>query len=52
MWYEFNARTKDNVEIIVGVTFFWRIFDVRSLVQTTSDPPGDLCAHGKHKKNK
>jgi hypothetical protein len=47
MWYEFEARTQDNVELVLGVTFFWGIKDVRKLVMTTPDAPGDLCSHAR-----
>lgn len=45
MWYEFDARTKDNVELMLGVTLFWGLSDVQRLVATTSDAAGDVCSH-------
>lgn len=30
MWYEFEARTQDNVELVLGITFFWQITDVEA----------------------
>lgn len=45
MWYEFDARTKDNVELILGITLFWGLADVQRLVATTSDAAGDVCSH-------
>jgi len=47
MWYDFAGRTRDNVELIIGVTFFWGLEDVKDLVSNTSDPPGDLCSHAR-----
>jgi regulator of protease activity HflC (stomatin/prohibitin superfamily) len=47
MWYEFEVRTKDNVELIIGVTFFWQIVDVAAMVRTTDDAPGDICSHAR-----
>lgn len=47
MWYEFNVRTKDNVELIIGVTFFWQIDDVGKMIGTTDDAPGDICSHAR-----
>jgi len=44
MWYEFEARTRDNVELIIGITFFWEIEDLEKLVAATHDAPGDLCS--------
>lgn len=47
MWYEFGVRTKDNVELTLGVTFFWRILDVEKMIATTDDAPGDICSHAR-----
>lgn len=47
MWYEFDARTQDNVELVLGITFFWQIVDVEKMIQTTDDTPGDVCSHAR-----
>jgi hypothetical protein len=47
MWYEFEVRTQDNVELVIGVTFFWAIVDVEGMVRTTDDVPGDVCSHAR-----
>ncbi len=47
MWYEFDARTKDNVEITLGITFFWQIVDVEKMILSTDDAPGDICSHAR-----
>ena len=47
MWYEFEARTQDNVELVLGITFFWQITDVEAMVKTTDDTPGDICSHAR-----
>ncbi|PCJ17580.1 MAG: hypothetical protein COB02_13220 [Candidatus Cloacimonadota bacterium] len=47
MWYEFEVRTKDNVELILKVTFFWQIENISTLVKNTDDAPGDVCAHAR-----
>eukprot|EP01065_Artemidia_motanka_P024986 TRINITY_DN298_c0_g1_i6.p1 TRINITY_DN298_c0_g1~~TRINITY_DN298_c0_g1_i6.p1 ORF type:complete len:741 (+),score=312.14 TRINITY_DN298_c0_g1_i6:68-2290(+) len=47
MNYEFNCRTLDNVELVIDVYFFWRIIDVRSMVTSTADAPGDTCTHAR-----
>ncbi len=47
MWYAFEARTKDNVEIHLDITFFWQLLDVEAMVLTTDDVPGDVCAHAR-----
>ncbi|MBX0328742.1 hypothetical protein K2Z83_13755 [Oscillochloris sp. ZM17-4] len=47
MWYELEARTQDNVELTIGITFFWQIVDVQGMVRTTDDTPGDVCSHAR-----
>lgn len=47
MWYEFEARTQDNVELVLGVTFFWGIDDLEKMIATTDDTPGDICSHAR-----
>lgn len=47
MWYEFGVRTKDNVELILGVTFFWQIENIEKMIKTTDDAPGDICSHAR-----
>ncbi|HEY1016866.1 MAG TPA: SPFH domain-containing protein [Herpetosiphonaceae bacterium] len=47
MWYAFEARTKDNVELVIDITFFWQLVDVEAMVVTTDDVPGDVCAHAR-----
>ena len=47
MWYAFDARTQDNVELTVGITFFWQIVDVERMVKATDDTPGDVCSHAR-----
>ncbi len=47
MWYEFDVRTRDNVELTIGITFFWQIDDVEKMIRTTDDTPGDVCSHAR-----
>jgi len=47
MWFEFNCRTKDNVELILEGTFFWKVADLPGMVKTTGDTSGDLCNHAR-----
>lgn len=47
MWYDFEARTKDNVELSLSVTFFWSAADLKAMVATTDDAPGDICSHAR-----
>ena len=47
MWYAFEARTQDNVEIMIDITFFWQLADVEAMIVSTDDAPGDICAHAR-----
>ncbi|PKK88287.1 MAG: hypothetical protein CVV64_19480 [Candidatus Wallbacteria bacterium HGW-Wallbacteria-1] len=47
MWYQFGARTRDNVELVLNITFFWQILDVHGMVEKTDDAPGDICSHAR-----
>jgi len=47
MQFEFNCRTKDNVELVLEGTFFWEVVDLPLMVQTTGDTSGDICAHAR-----
>lgn len=47
MWYEFEVRTHDNVELILGITFFWQVCDIQMMLNTTDDAPGDICSHAR-----
>lgn len=45
MSFEFNSRTKDNVELVLEGTFFWKVESLKEMVQATGDTTGDLCSH-------
>lgn len=47
MSFEFNCRTKDNVELVLEGTFFWEVVDLPLMVRTTGDTSGDLCNHAR-----
>jgi len=47
MWYEFDCRTRDNVELVLGVTFFWAVVEVAQMISMTDDASGDLCSHAR-----
>jgi len=46
-WYDFEIRTRDNVELVLGLTFFWQIIDVEKMIHMTGDAVGDLCSHSR-----
>merc|ERR1711964_715037 len=45
--FEFNCRTKDNVELVLEGTFFWEVTDLPLMVRTTGDTSGDICNHAR-----
>jgi len=47
MSFEFNCRTKDNVELVLEGTFFWEVVDLALMVRTTGDTSGDICNHAR-----
>lgn len=47
MYFEFNCRTSDNVELVLEGTFFWEVVDLPAMVKTTGDTSGDLCNHAR-----
>jgi len=47
MWYELDSRTKDNVELILGLTMRWELQDAQAMIMTTSDATGDICSHAR-----
>eukprot|EP00299_Pterocystis_sp_00344_P011492 c5373_g1_i1.p1 GENE.c5373_g1_i1~~c5373_g1_i1.p1 ORF type:complete len:391 (+),score=117.83 c5373_g1_i1:38-1174(+) len=47
MWFDFEVRTKDNVELKLGLTFFWKIVDVPVMISVTDDASGDICSHSR-----
>jgi len=47
MSFEFNSRTRDNVEMVLEGTFFWEVVDLPTMVKKTGDTPGDICAHAR-----
>lgn len=42
MWFEFDCRTSDNVELVLEVTMFWEVVDLPKLVRATGNLPGDV----------
>ena len=47
MWHEFEAWTRDNVDLVLGITFFWQIVDVEAMIRATDDASGDVCSHAR-----
>jgi hypothetical protein len=47
MWYDFDVRTQDNVELVIGLTFFWQVMDVEAMLKMTDDTTGDVSSHAR-----
>lgn len=47
MSFEFNSRTRDNVELVLEGTFFWAVEDLPLMVKTTGNTSGDICNHAR-----
>merc|ERR1719230_1893909 len=47
MSFEFNCRTKDNVELVLEGTFFWEVVDLPTMVRSSGDTSGDICNHAR-----
>lgn len=47
MSFEFNCRTKDNVELILEGSFFWEVVDLEAMIAFTNDTTGDVCNHAR-----
>jgi len=47
MKYQFSCRTVDNVELVVDVSFYWKVMDMEKMVMQTADAPGDICTHAR-----
>jgi len=47
MSFEFNCRTKDNVELVLEGSFFWEIVDLPAMLAFTNDTTGDVCNHAR-----
>ena len=41
--FTFNVRTNDNVEITMSVNIYWKIKDFEKMINSTNDPPQDIC---------
>lgn len=45
MDFQFEIRTKDNVEIVIDLNFYWQILNIEKMVAVTSDVHEDICKH-------
>lgn len=42
MWFEFDCRTSDNVELVLEVTMFWEVVELMTMIRCTGNLPGDI----------
>jgi len=47
MFFKYDVRTSDNVELQLDGTIFWRLIDVSLMISKTSDPEGDVWHHAR-----
>jgi len=47
MFFSYEVRTGDNVELSLQGTVFWRVHDVPLMINVTSDPEGDTWHHAR-----
>lgn len=47
MLFRYSVLTSDNVKLILDGSIFWRISSVAQMINTTSDPPGDVWQHSR-----
>merc|ERR1719409_607535 len=47
MFFSYEVRTSDNVQMRLEGTIFWRIMDVPKMINVTSDPEGDVWHHAR-----
>jgi len=47
MFFTYEVRTSDNVKLRLDGNIFWRVKDVTNLVNTTSDPEGEVWQHAR-----
>jgi len=47
MFFSYEVRTSDNVKLIVEGTIFWQVLNVPTLIDSTSDPEGDVWYHAR-----
>lgn len=47
MFFRYSVFTSDNVKLVLDGTIFWRPLNVAKMVNTTSDPSGDVWHHSR-----
>merc|ERR1711970_842403 len=47
MFFTYEVRTSDNVKLRLDGNIFWRVKNVERMVDTTSDPEGEVWQHAR-----
>jgi len=47
MFFAYEVRTNDNVKLRLDGNIFWRVTDIQKLIETTSDPEGEVWQHAR-----
>jgi len=47
MFFTYEVRTSDNVKLRLDGNIFWRVKDVKKMVDTSSDPEGEVWQHAR-----
>lgn len=45
LFFDYNVRTSDNVELVLEGTIFWQVVDPELMIKSTGDPQGDVWYH-------
>merc|ERR1719163_1591386 len=47
MFFTYEVRTSDNVKLRLDGNIFWRVKDVKKMIDTSSDPEGEVWQHAR-----
>merc|ERR1711953_630277 len=47
VFFSYEVPTSDNVKLQLDGTIFWKVTDVSQMINTTSDPEGDVWHHSR-----
>jgi regulator of protease activity HflC (stomatin/prohibitin superfamily) len=47
IFFSYEVPTNDNVKLLLDGTIFWKVTDVAKMMDTTSDPEGDIWHHSR-----
>merc|ERR1719421_1731004 len=47
IFFTYEVRTSDNVKLRLDGNIFWRVKDVKRMIDTTADPEGEVWQHAR-----